>query len=160
MAKQINPRLRKLAELTYNPSLELPNLEEITEKTSLKTNKLERDAQGKPIIKLTPLERTAVNTQTQEAYDTLMQVYECGGWRWYRGSSLTSGDHWKGYKEKICMDAGYNFHNNQEGLICYGPTRDFNEKGKEIISPQEFYNKQNITPEMINEINKYFENEK
>ena len=29
--KHINPNLRKLAELTYNPSLELPNLEEVKE---------------------------------------------------------------------------------------------------------------------------------
>ncbi len=46
--KKINPNLKRLAELTCNPDLEVPDLGEIVEK---QTNQLKR-AQGKPIIKL------------------------------------------------------------------------------------------------------------
>ena len=154
MNRRINPNLRKLAELTHNPSLELPDLEEITkEQVPVQTNQLERDAQGKPKIKLTPLEKTAVNTLTQEEYNTLMQVYERGGWKWCTGELPTSENLWKDYKEKTCIKVSNKFT---------FATRNYYEKERyhQIIPTKEFYNKQNITPDMIKEINKYFESKK
>ena len=147
--KRINPRLIELANKTYNPNLAMPDLEKITKK---QTNQLKRDENGRPIIKLTPLEETAVNTPTQESYNTLMQVYECGGWKWVNGDLPTSGNlFWKSNKEKTCVRG--------ENEFAYG-TKDNYKESWEILPTQEFYNKQNITDDMIKEINEYFESKK
>ena len=158
MKDKINPNLRKLAELTHNPDLELPDLEEIVKEvqTPIQTNQLKKDENGRPIIKLTPLEKTAVHTPTQESYDTLMQVYECGGWKWSNGKLPTSEDYWEDEKEKTCVDAEF----LGGGGFRYS-SKDYNLAiNWNILQPQEFYNKQNITDAQIKEINEYFENER
>ena len=159
MKDKINPNLRKLAELTYNPSLEVPDLEKITEETQPQINKLEKDAQGRPIIKLTPLEKTAINTKTQQEHNTLMQVYECGGWRW-SGGELPTYSKDRGDEEEISVTGGYVFYTNAINRFSWGFQRFYLDNGWKVIPTKEFYNKQNITDDMIKEINEYFESKK
>jgi len=75
----VNPRFIELARRLMNK--EVPG-ERVESKQRTVESKLERDSKGKPILELTSLKKTAVNSKTQEEYDTLMQVYECGGWKW------------------------------------------------------------------------------
>lgn len=116
----------------------------------LEKSKLERDPEGKPKIILSPLEKTVVNTQTQEDYNTLIQVYECGGWDWgWQGDLPTQNDYWSRYEGKTCIRA--------EGGFKCANKRSYQREKYQIISTQEFYDKQKISQENINEINKWFE---
>ena len=156
MKDKINPRLIELANKTYNPNLELPDLEKIVEK---QTNQLERDENGKPTIKLTLLKKTVVHTPTQEKYDTLMQVYECGGWRWASEDLPTSLNCWEARGGEMAIKVGTS-DKDKKGFLIYGMVGSYESEGFQIISTQEFYNKQNITDNMIKEINNYFKNER
>ncbi len=111
----------------------------------------------KPKIKLNPLEKTAVNTQTQKEYNELMQVYEIGGWKWRTGYLPTELELWKTYKEKTCIGGGIGTFANK-GRFGYCDEEFYKKESWKILSSKEFYKKQKITPEMIKEINKYFEN--
>ena len=125
-----------------------------------KANKLEKDLEGKPEITLTTLKETAVNPQTQEQYDTLMQVYGCGGWRWIDGILPTEQNYWSKYKEKTCVDAGISYLGNFERRFLFGDRKFFEEYKRNIISTKDFYKKQNISQDQIKEINQYFKNKK
>lgn len=114
-----------------------------------KENKLERDAEGKPIIELTPLEKIAVNAPTQGEYNTLMQVYECGGWKWSMGTLPTFNDFWNKFETETCFRIADAF--------SYWDKDWYLKEGFKIILPQEFYDRQEMTPEMIREVNEYFE---
>ncbi|MDO8516987.1 MAG: hypothetical protein Q7S33_02575 [Nanoarchaeota archaeon] len=123
----------------------------------IKIGLVEKDADGKPIIQLTPLEETAVNTSTQEDYDTLMRVYECGGWKWGNGSKPTMGNNWNSYKANYCIDLGIHYRTKAKGEFCGGSMEWNSSNNWTIISPKDFYQIQKITPEMLNEISKFFE---
>jgi len=120
----------------------------MTQRTPEKS-KLERDLEGKPKITLKELKETAVNTLTQEIYNTLMQVYECGGWKWYGGDLPTQDNYWTYYKGKTCIRVKNEFSYEDEKY--YRKTI-----GYKIISTKRFYKIQNITPDMLGEINKWF----
>jgi len=81
-----------------------------------------------------------------------MRVYEIGGWKW-TGDDLPTNEFgspiWKGYKAKTCVDA--------EDEFGYCDKKYFFKRKWKIISAQEFYKIQNITPEQIKEINDYFD---
>ena len=116
-------------------------------KQETKVKNLERDSDVKPKIKLTPLEATVVNTRRYEDFVSLMRVYECGGWTWSTGELPTS-----------CL----NLWNEYEGGTYVGINDKFKYgkyiyEGDEIISIQEFYEKQNITQEQMVIIKSYFE---
>ena len=102
----------------------------------------------KPKIKLTPLEKTAVEALTQKEWDTLMQVYECGGWKWYNKSLPTTLNKWELDKEETCVIA--------EDEFGYRDRNSFLEMGCKVISPNNFYDKQKITRDKLNEIKNYF----
>jgi len=129
-----------------NPDLGVD--EEILEEKPEETE-LERDSEGKPKLSLAPLEQKVVNTETQEEYDTLMQVYECGGWKWNGGSLPTQFSRWGMSKMKTCVRTGTDF--------TYTDKQFYQDNSLEVISTQEFYDVQNINSEMIKEINEYFE---
>jgi len=124
-------------------------------------NKLERTAEGRPILNLVPLKRTAVHTPTQEEYDTLMQVYESGELKWCGGKSPTSLKMWGAYEKKTSISAefdkkkkSFRFCNEfyyDEGL------KVFTGEGYNSISTQDFYKIQKINSEMLKEINKWFD---
>ncbi len=116
---------------------------------SILTKILKYFREEKPILKLTPLEKTAVHSQTQEECDELMRVYEIGGWKWADGGLPTKNSSWI---EEICFDAKENF--------TYSDKDFYLKSNYKVISTQEFYNIQKITPERIKEMNKYFEKRK
>ena len=143
----VSKRFLKMAERMRSPEPPEPR------KPSQKLEQLlQRDETGKPIVKLTPIERTAVNTPTQEDYWNLMRVYECGSWRWISEESPTQRSNWNKYEEKTCVGGADIVHfgfGNREYYL--------QEKVWNVISPQEFYDAQNITPEMLQEINIWFD---
>jgi hypothetical protein len=118
-------------------------------------SKLEKDLEGKPKITLKPLEKTVVHTPTQEEGNALMQVYECGGWKWIHGDLPTkyNNNYWESmYKEETCIDTKNRF--------VYGSKELYQRAGRNVISIQEFYDKQKITPDILREIKNYFETKK
>ena len=142
-----NPRFLQTAERWKNPSL--PKERKPIKKITPEKSKLERDSEGKPKITLNELEKTVVNTPTQEEYTTLMQVYECGGWKWHGGCLPTQYNCWNEDKEETCIEV--------ENEFAYG-SKKFNQGQRyEVISTQKFYDMQKITQGNINEINKWFE---
>ncbi len=120
---------------------------------------IKKDSTGKPILNLTLLEKTVVNTLTQEEYNELMRVYEIGSLRVdesLRGGSEilpTELDLWNDFKEKTCIGV-------EEGQIVYAGKPFYLKRDFKIISPGEFYDKQKITYPMLKEINNYFEKKK
>ena len=127
---------------------------EIINKENLE-NILKKGSDGKPILELTPLGKTAVHTKTQEEYNELMKVYELGNWRKKNGNLPTMCDIWFLRKEKSCITAGniVSFKN-----IDYDSCSKnyYLHRGYKIISKQKFYKIQKITPEILKEINTYF----
>jgi len=117
---------------------------------TLKKSKLEKDLEGKPKITLKQLKKTAVNTPTQEECTTLMQVYECGEWKWADGKLPTQGNQRINYGKKTCIGVESRFGYSREGF--YRETMRY-----KVISTKKFYKIQNITSENIDEINKWFE---
>ncbi len=119
---------------------------------------LKTDGNGRPVLKLKPLKNIAVNTPTKEEYSELMRVYECGGWRWADGSSPTESDDWtRGYAkyaEEMCISVPHLGFDLEFG---YADKETYYRIGYKAISPQEFYDKENITPEMLKEINDCFD---
>ena len=123
---------------------------------------LETDENGKPILHLIPMKKTAVNTKTQEEYWDLMRIYECGGWKWGSGCLPTlpkERNRWEICTEEFCAEAGFDYFNDDLEKFRYASKKFYKEMGYNIISPQEFYDKQEskITPEMIKEINDFFD---
>lgn len=115
-----------------------------------KKNKLEKDLEGKPKITLKQLKKTSVHTPTQEEYNILMQVYECGGWIWIGGDLPTLGNQWVMYGEKTCIRA--------QNKFLYEDEKYYREiMGCKVISIEKFYDKQKITPGNIAKIKNYFE---
>ena len=117
------------------------------------TNKINLE---KPIINLSPLEKTAVKTPTQKEYNELMKVYEMGGWKWCTGYLPTELNRWESYKEKMCISGETkSFDKNEQFGYC---SEEFYKSEKyTIISTSDFYKKQGITKKDLNKINKYFE---
>ena len=121
------------------------------ETTEERNNGLEYGVQGKPKLNLTPLELTAVHTPSQNEYDDLIQVYECGGWKSNSGNLPTSINYWMHEKEETCVRA--------KEIFAFWDIESYQKDGWDVISPQEFYNEQGINQEQIQEINKWFENQ-
>src|SRR3989339_204964 len=157
--------------ITLNKSIIIPeDIQERLEKTRIKRMNLfgnlnqymgfdstnpnfTKDENGRPILELKELERTVIHTLTQENYDTLMQIYECGDRKWVEDIILpTEFNAWECYGKITCVQAYNKFQ--------YGDLKEVNEYGNyKIITPQEFYELQDprITSEIIQEISKWFE---
>jgi len=154
----INRRLVELARRHMNPEPPKPRAKTKKQTQSL-TGILERDSNGKPKLNLTPMEETVVNTPTQEDYNQLVMVYECGGWEWYGGGLPTKYSNWDTLKEETCIDAGSDYPSSDEGKFGRAEKEWFEERGCKILTPQDFYDTQDppITREMLSEINEWFE---
>jgi len=125
------------------------------------TKILQRDENGKPVLKLEPIEKTAVHvpTQSQSEYRNLMRAYECGGWKWSGGVLPTQINALKLHREETCIGAGVHYssgiYNGGEFEYC---NREFyQQRNWKIISTQDFYDVQKITPEILKEINIWFD---
>ena len=117
--------------------------------TNQEKNKLKRNENGRPSLYLKELEKTAVHIKTQEIYDTLMQIYECGNWKWNSNKFPTEYNRIKNYLEIMCIEIKDKFR--------FGKLEEFNKKKRIIITPKEFYEIQDITDSTLKEINKWFE---
>jgi hypothetical protein len=115
--------------------------------------------EDKPVLTLTPLEKIAVHTPTQEEYDTLMRVYECGGWKWIDGRLPTKQD--KNYlslsEKDACIPAGIDWHSGKAKLFNWGRIGSYLREGYKILSTREFYQQENVTDADINRVNEWFE---
>ena len=154
--------------ITINKSIEIPK--DIQEK--IKNTKIQRMIQfrdlnqymgsdstnsnitknenGRPTLELKELEETAIHTPTQESYDTLMQIYECGDWKGIEGIILPTEFNAREYSRKITCVQAYN-------RFQYGKFESFKKYDYDIINLQKFYEIQKINQEMIQEISKWFE---
>jgi len=109
-----------------------------------------RDSNGKPKLQLRDSKDTAIATPTQSEFDTLMQVYECGGMIWHDGTFPTESDCIAILPiENTCITFESYFSSSEKDYYL--------KRHYSIINPQKFYSKQNITPKMIKEINNWFE---
>jgi len=150
----VNPRFLEMARRLMRE--EVPEDRVIEEKPrdedSAKEPKLiqilDRDENGRPVLKLTPIKKTVVNTTTQEEYDTLMQVYECGGWKGITGKLPITYDNWHVRNISTCLRV--------EDKFWQGNIELYESKKYNIISTQVLYEKQRVTQEMIDEINEYY----
>ena len=145
--------------------------EEIVELPSKKTKPL---SPKQPYLSLVPMKGIAISFQTQKDYDNIIQIFECGNW--YDGGHDTPDppteyNFWKEHREKTAVTGG-----------LYYPENSFSDKGEfqyliikskfpikqfwpsyldslisKIISPSAFFHIQKITPEKIEEINRWFE---
>ena len=114
----------------------------------------------KPTIKLTPLEKTVVNTPTQHDFDTLMRVYECGGWKW-DGDMLPTEvtlPHVEtiGVGLQTCLTTG-TYNGKSEGKFAWCKFNEARQDNKRIILPEEFYEIQRVTLRQVIEVNRYFD---
>ena len=100
-------------------------------------------------LKLKSLEKTVVNTKTKSEYLKLMRVYETGEWNFKLGGEIpTKTNYWEKFKAQTCISV-----ENKFGFA----TREYYESsGEKIISLNEFYKKQRITPQKVKVIDRYF----
>ena len=131
--KMSNPKFLEMVERMKNK--EVPKLRELTQI-------LEKDENGRPKLDLIPLEKTAVNTPTQQEYNTLMQVYECGGWEWLGGDLPTQDNIWKNQRKETFVLAGVLYEENRKNIFQYGKKCQHLFNDWSIISPKEFYDTQ------------------
>ena len=126
-------------------------------------NILERDERGQPELNLTPSckSKVLISTPTQEEYRELMKITECGDCKWYNGALPTRRNAWKHHKKETCIDImkSYFTENKYELGTCDKNCFEVEHWNWSIVPLQEFYKRQNpeITPEVLNEINKWFE---
>lgn len=113
--------------------------------------KMQRDKAGMPVLKLKSLENTAVHVPTKEDYNRLMRVYECGGWKGYGNKKPTQNNFWDTYKKETAVRA--------EDEYGYSLVGYYQELFWKTMSFPEFCASQEppITPEMLAEINSYFD---
>jgi hypothetical protein len=146
-----DPDLIERINRTVDPEEKKPTPDKSNKNKDL-SGRLDIDETGKPILELTPLRKTVVNTPTPEGYDLLMQVYECGGWVWYGIDMPTNRSYWGDEQITTCVEANES--------VMFDFKQYYQEAGYDIISLQEFYNRQNITSDTLAEINTWFETNK
>lgn len=109
-------------------------------------------------IKLTPIERTAVHVKTEKEYHVLMEIYELGNWNFMGGYSTTRTNIWHG-NEDLCISAGIWYDNgympvNQPRIIEYSNKKNYQKKNWRIMTPEQFYKEQKVSPKIIKQITK------
>jgi hypothetical protein len=116
----------------------------------------------KPSLKLTALEKTAINTSTLESYKEILRIFDCGGW--FNYSSLEEAgpsDEYYRFPEhgySMCVEAG-KLYDNSNGVIHISSSNFYHQIGYKIIPHWEFYRIQNIPNTKIKEINDFFDKE-
>ena len=103
----------------------------------------------KPKIKLKHLGEIAVETPTQEIFDRIMRVCECGNWFWFTKRLPTEVlSNWNHFKENTYVVV--------QNPLMYGSKFGSQEKNYTRINENAFYEKQNIDKEQRKNIEKYF----
>ena len=149
----VKPQLKALADRLGNATLPSPSPPKEEKKS------LPRDADGKPRLSLSPSLKAVVHTPTREAYDLLMRVCECAGYVWYGGDRPTAKDYYEVKAGETCIHLEFteNFTTKKRTpyvayadrvySLCHSP--------KEVIlSPEEFYAEQQISPALLEEISR------
>jgi|APSaa5957512576_1039674.scaffolds.fasta_scaffold30024_1 hypothetical protein len=119
----------------------------------------------KPIIKLNPLEKTAIHVATEKSFKELMNVFESGEWAWRGGetprskANQSSRNPWDINGENTCVDAGFDYKLGVKGEFGFGNKNLYLKEGWKVILKEEFYETQpDVTPKKITEINSYYDN--
>ncbi|MGV8141074.1 MAG: hypothetical protein ACP5NW_01380 [Candidatus Woesearchaeota archaeon] len=111
----------------------------------------EKILKTRPKIPLVPLTRIYIHTKTQAEYDTLMQVYEAGGWTRSDLTKPTDLNIWSlpFHKKITCIEArdGYCHTNTASEILSH----------YKIITTKKFYEAQQITPDTIHRLNAWYE---
>ena len=145
----VSKHLKALADRLGNATLPVPSPPKKERKN------LPRDADGKPLLFLTPPPNTVVHTPTQDAYDLLMRVCECARYSWHNEDRPTTNDNWPHYEGETCIGIELD-SNRRKTFLGYAPREFFQKYGNRILSPEEFYTAQRIFPAMLEEITQYF----
>ena len=113
----------------------------------------------KPGLNLKVLEEDVVNVKNFEEWKELMRIYELGGWKMGRvrneDSPLQKTDDFQKNKNGLCVTAGISSKFWIKGINTSGRKEHY--KRKNIISVEEFYEKQDITAGNRYEIQLYFD---
>ncbi len=153
-----NPRFLQTAERWMNKDAPTERVQPREEKPDKGlTQILQRDSNGKPKLNLIPIKNTVVNTTTQKNYWDLIRIYECGGWKWVSEDLPTQNNHWNSYKEETCVDASVDYPSGIYKKGTFGFANRGSYEKENLISTQGFYDTQKITPEILNEINVWFD---
>jgi hypothetical protein len=112
---------------------------------------------GLPQIKLKELEDIGVCIEGQKDFDTVMQLYECAGWKKYN-SGRNPTDIEKPDYGKICIDA-YIRESDSESEEGFKTIEKRNYQGTSI-SLEKFLEEQKISNEKVKKINDWFSENK
>ena len=141
------------------------NIENVEEKPLQKTvvsqdtsleNKLVFDSDNIPRIKLESIPLAAICVSSQKEYDTLMQVYECGGWEWTSGLSTDFNAMLRDNGNLISeiyiaahLTRSERINGYAANILAYDTWN--------AISTQEFYKLQNISKDDIEKISVWYD---
>jgi hypothetical protein len=120
---------------------------------------LKYDSDGKPQIDLTPLINTAIHLPTKKDYDNILKIYESANWRWANGFIATNVPNWHTCKEDTIIRAGTDKNSNYIQFRI-GNKEEYEKNNWNIITLQDFYVIQNITPNIIKKIDKWYDKNK
>ena len=122
------------------------------------TQILEKDENGRPILKLKSLKETVVNLTTERDYLKLMKILERGKLKGLDGIPPTNMNLWLG--KNTCVTVDFDAYSNWNGDFDHGYKERYIKKNYDILSFREYCYEQSITPEMLKEINDCFEERK
>jgi hypothetical protein len=108
---------------------------------------------------------TCINIKTQKEYDNLMQIYHTAKWYWhnYHIRYPVFVNAWPEYKDKTCITTKTNWLEDKEPILSFEKKENRLWKisariqGYKIITLEEFYKKQDITPKIIEILNDYYD---
>ena len=120
------------------------------------------DGSGQPVVNLKPLEKTTVNVRTEEEYMTLVRFFELTGWKWDSGDLPTDtySYDWDNYEEDTCVDAGIDYSIDGRyngGRFSYDNMSYAEGNGWDILSLQEFFDRQGISSSLVDRVNSWFD---
>jgi hypothetical protein len=114
-------------------------------------SKLEYDEKsGMPRIQLEEIWNMAVRVLSPKEHDKLMQIYECGNWKWMNGTLPT--DYPNIVTGSVTNVSAKNYF-QETGNPKYFPSIN-------VISLKDFYKSQRITSSQLKEINNWFKENK
>lgn len=121
------------------------------EETSVKEETMQKGPTGlEGKITLRKQEHTLIRVPTQEKYDTLMQILDAAGWKWYNGESPISIkiNRWLKYEKFTCITAENSF-----SLRVY--PEEISEL-ESVYTLKSFCKYNNITRRTIKELNEWY----
>ena len=131
------------------------------------TNTIPRDENGRPIITLTPLEKTVIHVPKQGEYRKLMNIYKACGIMFSPSDTVRESplkyDLWSHLRERTGITADlpndrtfWNEEKYQEfRRFGYGDINNLVGMGWRKIVLGEYFSEQGVTEEMSEEINQW-----